>query len=57
MPDPTDVIEDSPQLAATIHNRIVVGDFVADHEAVEGCNFPGSPTSFQAIALYQVTEG
>jgi len=51
------LFENSPQLAATIHNRIVVGEFVADHEAVEGFNLPGSPTSFQAIAAYQVSDG
>ena len=47
----------SPQLDARILNRIVVGDFVTDHEAVEGFNLPGSPTSFEAIAAYQVNHG
>ena len=51
------LIENSPQLCATIHNRIAVGNYVADHEAVEGFNLPGSPTSFQAIATYNVIEG
>jgi hypothetical protein len=30
---------------------------VADHEEIEGFNMPGSPTSIQAVAVYQVTDG
>lgn len=52
-----ELFENSPQLAAKIDNRIVVGSFVADHERVAGMNQPGQPTSIQAIAIYQVTEG
>lgn len=48
---------ESPQLAARILNRIEVGGFVTDHEAVEGFILPGSPSSFEAIANYQVTDG
>jgi uncharacterized protein (TIGR02246 family) len=51
------LFENSPHLEAKILNRIVVGSFLADHEAVEGFNLPGSPTSFEAIATYQVEEG
>jgi uncharacterized protein (TIGR02246 family) len=47
----------SPQLAGRIANRIVVGNFVADHEEIEGFNLPGRPASIQAIAVYQVTDG
>ena len=47
----------SPELHATIQNRIVVGNFVSDHEAVAGFNLPGSPTSFEAIAAYQLGDG
>jgi uncharacterized protein (TIGR02246 family) len=50
------LFENSPQLGGRIANRIVVGDFVADHEEIEGLNRPGSPTSIQAIAVYQVTD-
>ena len=52
-----ELFENSPQLAGRIANRIVVGNFVADHEEIEGFNLPGSPTSIQAIAVYQVTDG
>ena len=51
------LFENSPQLHATIHNRIVVGSYVADLEEVNGFNLPGSPTSFQAIATYVVVDG
>jgi hypothetical protein len=47
----------SPQLAGRIANRIAVGSFVADHEEVDGFNRPGSPSSIQAVAVYQVAEG
>jgi uncharacterized protein (TIGR02246 family) len=51
------LFENSPQLAGQIVNRIVVGNYVADHEQIEGFNLPGSPSSIQAIAVYQVTDG
>lgn len=51
------LFDNSPQLAGRIVNRIVVGNFVADHEEIEGVNMPGRPTSIQAIAVYQVTDG
>jgi uncharacterized protein (TIGR02246 family) len=51
------LFENSPNLAGRIANRIVVGDFVADHEEIEGFVLPGSPTSIQAIAVYQVAGG
>lgn len=51
------LFENSPQLAGRIANRIVVGSFVADHEEIEGFNMPGSPSSIEAIAVYQVSEG
>ncbi len=51
------LFENSPELTARIANRIAVGNFVADHEEIEGFNMPGMPTSIQAIAVYQVTDG
>lgn len=51
------LFKNSPQLAGRIANRTVVGSFVADHEEVEGFNMPGSPSSIQAIAVYQVSDG
>lgn len=51
------LFENSPQLRGRIVNRIAVGDFVVDHEEIEGFNLPGSPTSFEAIAAYQVVDG
>src|ERR1700733_2778568 len=51
------LFENSPQLGGRIAKRIVVGDFVADHEEIEGINMPGRPTSIRAIAVYQVTDG
>jgi len=51
------LFENSPELTGRIANRIVVGNFVADHEEIEGFNMPGSPTSIQAVAVYQVTDG
>jgi uncharacterized protein (TIGR02246 family) len=50
------LFENSPQLTGRIANRIVLGNFVADHEEIEGFNLPGMPTSIQAIAVYQVTD-
>jgi hypothetical protein len=44
------LFENSLQLADRIANRIVVGNFVADHEEIDGLNGPGSPNSVQAIA-------
>lgn len=52
-----ELFENSPQLDGRIVNRIVVGSSVADHEQIEGINLPGRPTSIQAIAVYQVTDG
>jgi uncharacterized protein (TIGR02246 family) len=52
-----ELFDNSPELAARVANRIVVGNFVADHEEIEGFNMPGSPTSIQAIAIYQVADG
>ena len=46
----------SPELSASITNRMAIGNFVADHEQVEGFNRAGFPTAFQAIAVYEVTE-
>ena len=51
------LFENSPELTGRIANRIVVGNFVANHEEIEGFNMPGSPTSIQAVAVYQVTDG
>ncbi|MGO8875478.1 MAG: SgcJ/EcaC family oxidoreductase [Acidimicrobiales bacterium] len=51
------LVENSPELTGRIANRIVVGNFVADHEEIEGFNMPGSPTSIRAVAVYQVTDG
>jgi hypothetical protein len=35
----------------------VVGNFVADHDELEGFVMPGLPTSVQAVAVYQVVDG
>lgn len=51
------LFESSPQLSGRILNRLVVGNFVADHEAIDGFTLPDMPTSVSAIAVYQVTEG
>jgi uncharacterized protein (TIGR02246 family) len=51
------LFENSPHLAGRIVNRSVVGNFVADHEEIDGFNLPGMPTSVEAIAVYEVTEG
>ncbi len=51
-----ELFENSPQLRGRVVNRIAVGSFVVDHEEIEGFNLPGSPTSFEAIAAYQVTD-
>jgi hypothetical protein len=51
------LFDDGPEPAARVANRIVVGNFVADREDIEGFNMPGSPTSIQAIAIYQVAAG
>ena len=51
-----ELFENSPQLAGRIANRIVVGNFVADHEEIEGINLAGFPTSIRGIAVYQVTD-
>lgn len=51
-----ELFESSPQLAGRIANRIVVGNFVADHEEIEGINLPGFPASIRGIAVYKVTD-
>lgn len=51
------LFENSPHLAGRIVNRVVVGSFVADHEEIDGFNLPEMPSSVEAIAVYQVTEG
>lgn len=51
------LFENSPELAGRIVNRVVVGSFVADHEEIEGFNLPELPSSVEAIAVYQVTDG
>jgi uncharacterized protein (TIGR02246 family) len=51
------LFESSPELNGRIVKRIAVGTFVADHEEVEGFVRPDSPSSLQAIAVYQVLEG
>lgn len=50
------LFENSPQLGGRIVNRLAVGNFVADHEQIEGFNLPESPSSIQAIAVYQVAD-
>src|SRR5579875_2014202 len=47
----------SPDLAVTIANRIVVGDFVVDEEHLRGFHFGESPTEFAAAAIYKVADG
>jgi hypothetical protein len=51
------LFDSSPELTATIANRIAVGSFVADHEQIQGFNLPGYPIALQAIAVYEVTDG
>jgi uncharacterized protein (TIGR02246 family) len=50
------LFENSPRLRGRVVNRIAVGNFVVDHEVMEGFNLPESPTSFEAIAAYQVAD-
>jgi hypothetical protein len=50
------LFENSPQLAGRIANRIVVGNFVADHEEINGFNGPDSTNWVQAT-VYEVTGG
>jgi hypothetical protein len=47
----------SPQLNASIASRIVVGNYVVDHEKVTGFVRPGFPTALEAIAGYEVVDG
>jgi uncharacterized protein (TIGR02246 family) len=51
------LFQNSPRLSGRIANRIVVGNFVADHEEIDGFKGPGRPNSVQAIAVYQVIAG
>jgi uncharacterized protein (TIGR02246 family) len=51
------LFENSPKLAGRIVDRIQVGNFVADHEQIEGINLPGAPTSIEAIVVYEVADG
>ena len=44
------------RLHATIVNRIVMGDTVADHERVR-LTFPQGPGTVEAIAIYEVRDG
>jgi hypothetical protein len=46
----------SPELHVDIANRIAVGDWVVDEEAVSGVVFEGSPTELHAVVVYQVRD-
>lgn len=50
------LFENSPQLRGQVVNRMALGNFVVDHEKIEGFNLPGMPTSIEAIAAYQVAD-
>jgi len=47
----------SPNLRATIANRMAIGDFVVDEEWLDGFVIPGYPTELHAVMVYRVSEG
>jgi hypothetical protein len=60
------LFDQCPDLSANVMSRITNGNFVVDHEKVTGfmgpvdlrrVNQPGYPTSLEAIAVYEVTDG
>jgi putative hydrolase of HD superfamily len=51
------LFQNSPDLSGRIVNRLAVGRFVADHEAIDGFILHDSPSSIQAIAVYEVADG
>lgn len=48
-----ELFRDSPELRATVHHRTVVGEWVVDHETVEGASIPGVG---EAIVAYRVND-
>jgi uncharacterized protein (TIGR02246 family) len=51
------IFRQSPDLRCEIRNRIAVGPYVADEEAISGLHFEGFPTELHAGALYRVEDG
>lgn len=51
------LFRESPDLTATIVNRIVVGDIVIDEEEIHGSNYPGRPSDVHAAVTYHVADG
>lgn len=47
----------SPNLGVTIVARIVVGQFVIDHERIEGMVSPSRPPSFEAVCISRIEDG
>ncbi len=45
-----------PRLFGKLHQRIVVGDVVVDHETVQR-SFPEGPGEVEVIGIYEVREG
>ena len=48
---------DSPNLAVTIVARIAVGQFVIDHERIEGVVSHSRPPSFDAVCINRIEDG
>jgi uncharacterized protein (TIGR02246 family) len=48
---------DSPELHCEIRQRIHVGCYVVDEEAITGLHFAGLPTDLHAAAVYRVEGG
>lgn len=47
----------SPDLGVTIVARIAVGQFVIDHERIEGMVSPSRPPSFEAVCINRIEDG
>jgi hypothetical protein len=46
----------SPELNATVPNRIEVGAVVVDEERITGFNLPGSPTEMHSLVAYRIQD-
>jgi uncharacterized protein (TIGR02246 family) len=51
------LFDNSPELHATITNRIQIGSWVIDDEHMTGFVLPGYPTDLRGVVVYHVVDG
>jgi hypothetical protein len=51
------LFEQSPDLAVSIPNQMVIGDYVIHEEQLDGFNMEGYPPQVHAVVVYRVADG